>query len=160
MIPVNISGDSPLYCCDFGYNNTSKKCQYGGANPFPLPIGNIIYNRTSGSISSNTTAAITTSSTTPIPSSSGNEIGIGAGVGIPLGIALLAAVVMFWSERRQRKQLQKRVDESLKGTPGSSLPDTQPVPLYQGQHVRSEELEEGQIQELDGSHRHEVGVHE
>ena len=168
IVPINydldISADYS-FCCGFGYNTTSNLCSNGNT---PLVIGAnaVINNRTSGSTLANTT--ITTSPITTITatiSSSGtkanaspsskNLAAVGAGVGVPLGLAFLAALAVLLRERRDKKILKEKIstleydlllvkerDSKTDGSLGAGRIGELP------EFTRVNELHESDIQEL------------
>jgi hypothetical protein len=115
--------DGTFCCAPVGYNITSKKCvqaTLGSYEPFLLGFGNIIFNRTSGSIAPNitttgTNSIITTTGTNSIitiisvPQDNATKIAIGAGVGVPLVIALIIVSVMLRQQVALRKGLERKV---------------------------------------------------
>ena len=124
-------------CCGPGYpNGTCDQRSQGSKLAFEVPLGRIIYNRTSGSTERNETASDPTSisaSTVTVTasasdrsscstaspaassksvgcSSTSNDAAIGAGVGVPLGVALIGALVLLWMQHRNEQRLKKKVE--------------------------------------------------
>ena len=126
IFPFQLDTD---YCCGPG-NSSSGKCKHstrGSVEPFPINVGRVIFNRTSGSTSPNdsdtssitilSTATVTVSSGTALStaetdpsdntiqqthdtsSSSKKSTAIGVGVGVPCGLALLGAMGLLWRQR-------------------------------------------------------------
>ena len=125
----------------------------------------MIYNRTSGSTSAKITTVVgITTTITSCPSNavtveapscsphnqSSKEIAIGSGIGVPLGLALLATLFLLWKEHRevQRLRNEKHVAPYMKQTL---------QPSGEQQHMYTEqsrqELEEGRVSELDDAMR-------
>ena len=132
LFPANFD-DAALFCCS-QFNVSTDTCTVGtkgSTAPFSLDAGLVIYNRTSGSTSSNITNAVTRTVTATVTSSasahassssSGQEAAIGAGVGVPLGLALLVALALLLKQRGHKRRLAKDVQtwkekyEELKNT--------------------------------------------
>ncbi len=187
-IAVNISNrvtifpiQETLFCCGPGFsnNNTCKISTYNSFEPFGVAAGKVIFNRTSGSTSPNITATtlfttptaiILPSTNTPsanpkIKSNQNTEVAI-AGVGIPLGLALLLVSGFLFSERRRRQILQREIDvwQQRHGdrTPSTmkqsseidkTLHPNQPL----GRQFNELYPQGGQINELDSGHAvHEI----
>jgi len=114
------------FCCaPDGYNITSQKCvqsTLGSYEPFQLPFGNIIFNRTSGSIAPNITTTGTNSIITiiSVPQDNATKIAIGAGVGVPLVIALIIVSVMLRQQIALRKGLERKVRQ-IASSPNQTL---------------------------------------
>ncbi|CAF9935013.1 MAG: hypothetical protein ALECFALPRED_006213 [Alectoria fallacina] len=95
----------------------------GSTSPFFIEAGLVIFNRTSGSTSPNNTNAVTvtvTATTTESvsnPSSvrntsslaSNREAATGAGVGVPLGLALLVTLGLLWRQIKHAQSLKNDV---------------------------------------------------
>lgn len=111
------------FCCGpLKSSDTCNQSTRGTYTPFQLKAGRVIFNRTSGSITPNTSdtttvtvTSTTTSSTTATPSTdlttcpnpstpSGKVTAVGAGVSVPLGLALLAASGLLWSQRSRARR--------------------------------------------------------
>ena len=136
IFPAGNIRDQFLFCCSpFNpSNNTCAVATKGSYAPFSLEAGQVIFNRTSGSTSTNianpatvtktvrftvhatatnsVTAAALTSlskspsfSTTPLACSS-REAAVGAGLGVALGLAVLVTLGLLWLLWRQRKHKQ------------------------------------------------------
>ncbi|KAF6230380.1 hypothetical protein HO133_004722 [Letharia lupina] len=163
------------FCCGPG-NSSSNACinsTRGSTAPFPVQAGRVIFNRTSGSISPNSseTAAVTVSSTVPPsttansptdpticrnwPSSSNKSSAVGIGVGVPLGLALLGALGLLWkqrdrelSARKEARAWEEKYDELRREKRGELI----------GVEGQMHELgcEGGRPNELDGSLVYEV----
>lgn len=117
------------YCCD-SYNS-SGSCSYsslGLSTPFELAQGDIIWNRTDGSATPPATLASASASSSssslpsillaPTASSSiiyqrdkSHDVAIGAGVGVPLGTLLIALLVALLFQIRQRKRIEKSLED-------------------------------------------------
>lgn len=124
-------------CCGTGYpNRTCDQRSQGSRLAFEVPMGQIIYNRTSGSTERNETTSGPTSTiastitVTPGASaqsvcstassiassasaccfSTSNDAAIGAGVGVPLGVALIGALALLSRQRTHEQRLKKKVE--------------------------------------------------
>ena len=124
-------------CCGTGYPNGTCDQKTQGSNlAFEVPVGQIIYNRTSGSTGQNNTAADPTSTTTSTITvtasasdqsicftaspgassasvscaSTSNDAAIGAGVGVPLGVALIGALALLWRQHTHEQRLKKKIE--------------------------------------------------
>ena len=144
------------FCCG-SFNSTTNACSHstqGSSAPFSLPVGRIIYNRTSGSTLPNDSETITVtisytatptttldSSSDPThhnsPSSSNKTTAVGLGVGVPLGTALLGTLILLWGQRtrarREARAWEEKYDELRKNEKHEGMNRV-----------------EGQIQELGG----------
>lgn len=69
------------------------------------------------------------------------EAAVGAGVGVPLGLALVAALGVLWMERRQRKRVRKNEDV---------IPGVRNIEPTSTKDAQGQELQETQYNELDG----------
>lgn len=153
----------------------------GSTTPFAWPDGRIIYNRTSGAtlpinddiaavkisstlpiksdIATVTVSATATITTTPSssticdisPCSSSKPTAVGVGVGVPFGLALLAALGIIWRQRsRARSEArawEKKYDEIRREKRGDST----------GVEGQLQELGHGwRPNELDGDLVHEL----
>ncbi|KAI9809815.1 MAG: hypothetical protein M1825_000248 [Sarcosagium campestre] len=78
--------------------------------------------------SANRTTTITTTTVSSSTSSSAREAAIGAGVGGPLGIALIGALFLLWRERRARRREMANVRYSgaYAGIPADASPSAYP----------------------------------
>lgn len=99
------------FCCGAAATNDSvcTNPTQKSSIPFTLDNGFPIFNRSDGSTSPNNTNAATPATTTSSSSQkdqdcSKQERTVGLGVGLPLGILLLAAIALLGWERRQRKR--------------------------------------------------------
>jgi len=188
-IAVNISNgvtifpiQETLFCCGPGFSNnkTCKISTYNSFEPFGVAAGKVIFNRTSGSTSPNITATtlVTTPTATILPSTNtpsanpkiksnqNTEVAIGAGVGIPLGLALLLVSGLLFSERRRRQILQREIDvwqqrhgdRTLSTMKQSSEIDKTLHPKQPlGRQFNELDPQGGQINELDSGHAvHEI----
>ena len=117
-----------LFCCGF-FNSSSGTCfnsTRGSDAPFSVDQGSVILNRSSGSTSltgpatvasAGTPAATTvdsatiTRTATSLPSTSDRAATVGAAVGVPLGLALLAFVAMLWRQKREAARLRKQKED-------------------------------------------------
>ena len=136
-----VSYDPALFCCSQGnpFNNTCVTATKGSAAPFPIDVGLVIFNRTSGSTSPNITnaatvtvtataaAALTTVTTTAtalavasasdapsnhITASSSSSSGKEAAIGAVVGGLLgVALLVTLVLLWRQKKQKQSLSDD-------------------------------------------------
>ena len=140
--PETIDG---TFCCGLPFDTNSEQCQTttkGSTEPFPLPAGAVQFDRYNGAStdpaafgsngSSSVVSGIASTATvthTATPSSSslptGREAAVGAGVGVPLFIALLVALGFLFHQRSQRKKLE----EQLRGIQGMPTP-------HQGHHAQ------------------------
>ncbi|CAM5999590.1 unnamed protein product [Sphagnum balticum] len=128
----------------------------GSYEPFYLPFGNIIFNRTSGSIAPNITTTGTNSIITiiSIPQDNATKIAIGAGVGVPLTIALVIVSVML----RQQIALRKALERNFRQTTSSPNQNQYPLrsELYSGPTTQVRPINEAgglSVYELHGSNR-------
>lgn len=91
-----------MYCCGGG-NSTGTECENGDP-PFVLEDGEMIFGR--AALAMNGSGSTPDSSPDSSPDSetgcSNNEVAIGAGVGVPLGVLALAAVGWAFYERRRK----------------------------------------------------------
>lgn len=112
---IGPSADGSGFCCQASWNGSACAVPNGNSyTPFTIGKGEIINNRTDGSTSPNTTVAsslstascsvaATTTVTAPADKASGgHELAIGLGVGLPLGIALIAALFMLWKQSKSK----------------------------------------------------------
>ena len=125
---VNV--EDRLFCCGLGYfdsNGTCSNSTRGSDAPFPVDQGYVIFNRSSGSTSPNSTATVTSTVTlaghtiisaatlaatgagtaASPPPTSDREPTVVVAVGVPLGIALLGCVGMLWRQKREANGLRK-----------------------------------------------------
>lgn len=127
-ITVALVEDTSLggWCCTPLYDSSKGECTLptlGSSDPFTLPAGQIIWDRKTGStVQYNTTAengtAITTTTVTATPPSKAgndknNDVAIGVGVAVPLGVLLLAAIAAVVLLMTKLKRLGKRHEEML-----------------------------------------------
>lgn len=75
--------------------------------PFFIPSGKIIYDRTTGSTSQD--APCTATATDVGAYSQGQVIALGTGMGIPLVIALMAAIFFFLKEKTKSSDLKRHI---------------------------------------------------
>ena len=128
---VGLIQDQWLSCCGPWSNNTCDNATKGSNAPFFLEAGLVIFNRTSGSTSTNitvsatvtatttftsivTAAALTSPSSSPSVSStslscSNKEAAVGAGLGVSLGLALLVALGLLWTQKKHKQSLRTNV---------------------------------------------------
>jgi hypothetical protein len=135
--------DSP-FCCNKPYNTDTQACEVssrGTFQPFQLPIGRIVHNRTDGSAMMNGTLSSslfqnnacetqpvgiqnrtiqtlgpTTCSQVTAQSELANVTAIAAGIAAPLGVLLLAslaAVAVLFRQNRSLKRLAQHNDRPL-----------------------------------------------
>ena len=170
-------------CCGPGYpNGTCVQISQGSNLAFEVPLGQIIYNRTSGSTERNDTTSgptpttartitvtasasdqPTRSTANPIASSASvrgsstsNDAAIGAGVGVPLGVALIGALALLWRQRTHEQRLKKKVErweekyEALARTKGGDYTRSiHELDITQAQ--RQPHFELGELQVAKGS---------
>ncbi|CAD6584900.1 MAG: hypothetical protein ASARMPREDX12_001783 [Alectoria sarmentosa] len=127
-----------LFCCSPGnpYNYTCLNATKGSYAAFPVEAGLVIFNRTSGSTDPNnnkialvtvtstavfntvtaTDKALVSSTNSPSindtlssPSISRRDAAIGAGMGVPLGLALIVTLGLLWRQRGHQQSLKKDV---------------------------------------------------
>ena len=126
-----------LFCCSpvISSNNTCAKATKGSYEPFSLEAGQIIFNRTSGSTSTDIASAATVTETaaftdhatatdivtvTASPSTSASvpstslscsskEAAVGAGLGVTLGLALSVALGLLWRQKRHKQSLRTEI---------------------------------------------------
>lgn len=134
--------DSP-FCCKKPYNTDTQACEVssrGSFEPFQLPIGRIVYNRTDGSVmmngnlpdnlfqhnacqtqtvsSQNQTLAPTTCPQVTVTAQS-KVTAITAGIAAPLGVLLLAslaAMAVLFRQNRSLKRLAQQHEKPLAHT--------------------------------------------
>jgi hypothetical protein len=123
------------FCCSDGargYNITSKSClqaTHGSNDPFDLPIGHVIYNRTSGSTAPNSTVGqtvtvfhtVTATPESPAPlcpsptaiqsTATCHEAAIGAGIAVPLVVLLILACALLWRQSVARRKLEGQLQQ-------------------------------------------------
>ncbi|KAK4619760.1 hypothetical protein CLAFUW4_11038 [Fulvia fulva] len=120
-----------LFCCLNGYNVTSRQCMTesdGTSAPFSLPAGSVVIDRSNGatlpqnfnstdaagSIITVTATAAANATNTP---ESNNTTAIAAGISVPLGLLLLAALagcfVLWRNLKKARNQVQGAVHGSV-----------------------------------------------
>ena len=128
-----------LFCCS-QFNSSDNTCATATRRsyaPFPLEAGQVIFNRTSGSTSTDiadaaivtktatftvhatatssvTAAALASPSKSPSVSNtslscSSREAAVGAGLGVTLGLALLVALGLLWRQRKHKQSLRTDV---------------------------------------------------
>lgn len=163
------------FCCG-AYNTSNSLCinQSGDSNrPFGIDRGLIIVNRTDGTTWYGTNAVVsplgndtledgpdasvvTVQATVTAPAEKSNIAPVAAGIAVPLGVLLLAALAaagVFWKKTRDLKREVSQLSAREHSVPGYSSNGYQPV---QTQHGTYNELNsEGRhILEADG--RNEV----
>ena len=94
-----------LFCCRNGYNTTSQECMTpsdGTSAPFSLPAGTVIIDRSNGATlpedfnSTDAAGSVVTATVTASAASApgkSNTAAVAAGVAVPLGVLLIAALV-------------------------------------------------------------------
>ena len=129
VFPVSSDAHDNFCCSTYGGNNNSQ-CDIptqGSTQPFRLNNAAMITNRTSGeakllnetsstqqaapapaTVTVSATGGPILAQTSSVASSSSHDAAIGAGVGVPLGVLLLASLVLLFLEHRKRTQLQQR----------------------------------------------------
>ncbi|CZR67790.1 uncharacterized protein PAC_17689 [Phialocephala subalpina] len=156
LIACNAASSSGSWCC--AYNGS---CCSNSTNTYVPSFGTIFAepgtsSTSSGSSTASTSSASSTSSsssasiastsatTTPTSSAAakgtmtGNESKsntgtvVGAAVGIPLGLAAIAGLLLFWKERNKRKHLEQEIPEK-NINPFAGFSPTQPGYGGQGQ---------------------------
>ena len=171
LFPFTKAANVQLFCCGPG-NSTSGTCSQiskGSVEPFFIPAGRVIFNRTSGSTLPNISD---TSTVTPAPStsvlstigsngtscrslpfSSKKPAAVGVGVGVPCGLALLGAVVLLWRLRtRELSAVQEA--QAWKGKYDAVKADRSPALTGVGNHTH--ELVGWGPNEIDGRLVHEA----
>jgi hypothetical protein len=151
--------DGTFCCAPDGYNITSQKCvqsTLGSYEPFQLPFGNIIFNRTSGSIAPNITTTGTNSiiTTISVPQDNATKIAIGAGVGVPLAVALIIVSVMLRQQIALRKGLERKVRQIVSSS--NQTPYPVKSELYSGPTTQVRPINEAgglSVYELHGGNR-------
>lgn len=109
-----VSTTTSGFCCGQNYNASTGECElqtHGSFQPFSLPVGNAIYDRSDGSTvnpvktnnasTSNTTAG--SADATPAPSSNGQSTTttVAIGIAVPLGVLLIlttTTTIVFWKK--------------------------------------------------------------
>ena len=129
--------------------------------PFNMPAGRVIFNRTSASTGPNNTVAQASGSTTVTASSSASagtcqkgtchEAAVGAGVGVPLGVALMAALAALWWVTRQHKRRQHSEGGFGHGGERNTAPNL-------ASQTQKPELGGSRRNELDGANINEMGT--
>ena len=188
-VSIFTAADAVSFCCGpLNSSNTStcSSATRGSIAPFPLQAGRVIFNRTSGSISPNSSDTATTatveltstavissaaSSTTATPSqdlttcptlscpshkSTAVGAAVGAGVGVPLGIALLGALGLLWRQRSRERSA--RAEAHAWEEKYDELRSEQRGESSIGVAKRMQELEheDGNPDELDGRFVYEI----
>ena len=147
-----------FFCCGNldPANNTCLTSTHGSSAPFYIEPGPVIYNRTSGSTSPNstqiTTVVLTSTATacsqsSHITSSSRRDIAIASSVSAVLGLALLVTLVFFWRLRNQRQAVSRDVQTWKQKY--SDLMDTQAATVGVAQHQTPHQLHGWHPEELD-----------
>jgi hypothetical protein len=154
--------DPGSYCCGNAVNGKCSFATGGSSDPFPGPgNGAVINNRENGSTGPNTTIASTVATTVttissaggtpvvtaggsttqtcaPVSSSSSNhDVAIGAGVGVSMGVLLVALTALLFMQIRKRKEAERQLQEALAATTGAR-PEGWPVghkSELHGQHI-------------------------
>ena len=151
-------GSSP-FCCDKPYDPTNGSCpvpSLGSYQPFLLPTGRIIYDRTNGAVMTNgtlpanlsqpgscsnaqttilqnQTAALPTTcpqeEATQVPGSGSERLtAVATGTAVPLGVLLLASVIAVAVLLRQNRSLRRSL---LRELPVDHLPASQMSTSYE-----------------------------
>lgn len=156
-----------LSCCSQvnPFNNTCMTASKGSTAPFFIEAGLVIFNRTSGSTSPNTTntATVTVTATatplnlpsgsssvqnTSISSSSSKETAIGAGLGVTLGLGLLVTFGLLWKQRKHKQSLSKDV-QTWEGKYWESV-KTKTVYIREAEHRSVHQLDGRSLDGSDG----------
>jgi hypothetical protein len=151
--------DGSFCCAPDGYNITSQKCvqsTLGSYEPFQIPFGNIIFNQTSGSIAPNITTTGTNSiiTTVLVAQDNATKIAIGAGVGVPLAVALIIVSVMLRQQIALRKELERTVQQNASSS--NQTPYLVKSELYSEPTMQVRPINEAgglSVYELHGSNR-------
>lgn len=147
---TNVSGI--LFCCGTGYDETNGTCSSRTRQmdhmPFTLPESVVIFNRTSGSTIFPAAVPIQ-SSYYAVATPTRHELMVGLSIGLPLLIAMMAALGMFYRERRLRLKLANRPVDSGPQQPTTVLVSmgTNKVFEFDGEPV-VKELAAGYMSEL------------
>jgi hypothetical protein len=106
------------YCCGTWNGST---CEYGPTEGFFIGSGAWINNRTDGSTGPNQTQIITipdsnaSNSSASTTTTTDDSLPVGLGVGLPLGLLLIASLVYVWYLRRSIGRLRRQIKESSYG---------------------------------------------
>ncbi|KAJ5943026.1 hypothetical protein N7516_003194 [Penicillium verrucosum] len=119
VVPLNTTGPDPTFCCNSLFTNKTSGdliCGYvkglpqtpftvanGTAIPGVAALSDLVKgsNDTSSTVANDTSTSRTGSS---ITSNNSNDVAIGAGVGVPLGVVALLSIGWALWERRKRKR--------------------------------------------------------
>ena len=167
-----------LFCCGF-FNSSSGTCYNstrGSDAPFSVDQGSVILDRLTGftapqnslatiaasavTLAGSTVNSVTTITTTAagpaasLPSTSDRAAKVGVAVGMPLGLALLAFVVMLWRQKREAAGLRKEKEDweekyiTLLQSNLETRRSGNNIPRALSEETTRHELEEGNIGEL------------
>ncbi|KAF7188005.1 hypothetical protein HII31_10677 [Pseudocercospora fuligena] len=129
------------FCCRTAYNVTSNSCTTStedSTDPFQLSAGTVIYDRATGAqlpeTWNDTTPVATVMTVTATPSagaqkSSSNITAVAAGIAVPLGVLLLAALAgcgILWKQLQRAKRGQVTMAEA------PAVPEKQHDGMYYG----------------------------
>ena len=160
-----------LYCCG-SYNSTSKQCQHanaGSMDPFTIRAGYALFPNTStpldsydGSASNGSVSCLLSEDTASENAKAASDrTTIGAATGVPLGVALIIAIVCIIFLWRLVKKLEKELAamQSHVGDGGLVHEHTY-LPLCQGSAVSSPDMSSfGSTRKVNPSpERQELGV--
>ncbi|KKA23161.1 hypothetical protein T310_2793 [Rasamsonia emersonii CBS 393.64] len=100
-------------------------CPYGESN-FTLPSGSIVFGRAglANLSSSDSSSGSSSNSSSALSSDSGscNQTAVGAGVGIPLGVIAVSAVLWALWERRRKKRITALLQDRPQYVPAVQAP--------------------------------------
>lgn len=160
-----------LYCCG-SYNSTSKQCQHANAgemDPFTIRAGYVLFPNTSTPLDSYIGSSANGSAEPLVKNgamvekakAASDRTTIGAATGVPLGVALIIAVVCIVLLWRTVKKLEKELAamRSHAGESGVTMEHTY-FPLCQGSAVSSPDMSSfGSTRKVAPSpERQEMGV--
>ena len=128
-------------------------------DPFSIPHGKIIYNRTTGSTQLESTTA-TTANVTSGPETFDPSLcphhgaAVGAGLGVPLGLLLLlVSAILFW-QISKRRALEKHIKRMGAGEKSDTVEaDTNYSRGHDINYSHGHELETQNIIELEGEYK-------
>ena len=120
LATVNTSS-GVLFCCGLGYNATTGNClsrtRQMGYKPFNLPSSFVVFNRSTGStilpaaVPAQSLRDVTANVLKPIK----HDITVTLGVGLPLPMAVLAALRMFYRERDDHAWNSQTAPQQVRG---------------------------------------------
>ncbi|OCL08146.1 hypothetical protein AOQ84DRAFT_46633 [Glonium stellatum] len=183
---ISLETGERTFCCDVGtYDTANGSCLYSGTvtQPFTIPFGHIITDRSTGSIavynSSNiqppnstetanstqaahtSTVTVTASATGSSSSVTGKDTAIGVGLGVPLGLALIGTLALLWREKKKSAGYKAQLGatgEARGGWAGSPMPQYAPQYQYQSMgQPNPHELGPEEVGEMDAAQYNELG---